>query len=99
MPRGSTVKIMHDTAECRVAEYAGLFPDWRYAGEFAKACEKDGGSTRTDNSGSSGRVYCEKDGSPSWEYVEGYVDIRPIYSGPPLRRDHTVLYRAIARAE
>jgi hypothetical protein len=97
MPRESTVKIVHDTVGCRTEEYASLYPNWRYAGEFAKACEKDGGSPRTDASAAGGSVFCKKDGSPSWEYVEGYADVRPMYSGPPLHKDHTVLYRAIAR--
>jgi len=99
MPKGSAAKIVHDTADCKVAEYAALFPNWRYAGEFAEACEKDGGSTRTDISSSVAGVFCEKNGTPYWEYVEGYADVRPMYSGPPLRKDHTVLYRAIARTD
>ena len=99
MPKGSTVKIVHDTAECSVAEYASLFPDWRYAGEFVKACERDGGSAKAEASAAGGSVSCRKAGSSAWEYVEGYRDVRPIYSGTPLRRDHTVLYRAFARSE
>jgi hypothetical protein len=30
--------------------------------------------------------------------MEGYTDIRPLYTGPPLNRDFTVFFRAIALA-
>lgn len=90
---------MHDTEECAVAEYASLFPHWRYADEFVKACEKDGGSPVIASSPARGDVACKREGSSAWEYIEGYMDVRPLYTGPPLHRDFTVLYRAFGRSD
>jgi hypothetical protein len=98
MPRKSPVKIIHDTFEYNAADLARLYPDWRYAAEFSKACERDGGKATETVSAAAGHVYCEKDGVPYWEYMEGYTDIRPLYTGPPLNRDFTVFFRAIALA-
>ena len=98
MPIGSPVKLMHDVFAYRAADHAKLFPDWQYAREFEKACEKDGGNASKNISTAIARVFCEKDGLPYWEYLEGYTDVLPIYAGTPLDEDHTVFYRAIATA-
>ena len=98
MPKGSPVKLIHDVFTYRAADHTKLFPDWRYAKEFEKACEKDGGKPHENISAAAVHVYCEKDGFAWWEYLEGYTDVLPIYTGPPLNKDHTVFYRAIAIA-
>ena len=98
MPKGSPVKLIHDVFTYRAADHVKLFPDWHYAKEFDNACEKDGGKASENISADAVRVYCEKDGLPYWEYIEGYTDVLPIYTGTPLNEDHTVFYRAIAIA-
>jgi hypothetical protein len=98
MPRKSPVKLIHDVSAYGAADHTVLFPNWRYAREFSKACEKDGGRPQENSSAAVSQVYCEKEGLPFWEYVEGYADVRPLYTGPPLDKDHTVFYRAIALA-
>jgi len=86
---------MHEVSPHRASDVDRLFPDWRYDREFIQACEKDEGKSREEVSANLSRFYCERDVNPSWEYVEGYADVRG-YMGPPLKEDYTVFYRALA---
>jgi hypothetical protein len=95
MPAQSTVKIMHGVFDSDAARSAISSPDWHYAAEFSAACKKDDGHPREDNAEQERRVYCEKDGFPYWEYIEGYADVGPLYQGPALKKGYRVLYRAI----
>lgn len=96
MQKKSPVKIMHQVMDREDADAAARAAGWSYVPEFSAACKKDGGEPREARSEREVRVYCGNDGRSWWEYVEGYTDIGPIYQGPPLNRDYTVLYRAIA---
>ena len=96
MPAKSPVKIMHDVLDSDAARAAVNSPGWRYTPEFSAACKKDNGHPREDSSEQERRVYCEKDGLPYWEYLEGYADVGPSYQGPNLKGGYMVLYRSIA---
>ncbi len=98
MPRKSPVMIAHEVFARDDADLPAIVSDWRYAAVFSEACEKDGGNPREVFSAAESRVYCEKAGFPYWEFIEGYADVRPAYKGPPLNKEHTVIYRAVATA-
>ena len=87
---------MHDALDSDAARAAVNSAGWRYTPEFSAACIKDNGHPREDSSEQERRVYCEKDGLPYWEYIEGYTDVGPSYQGPNLKGGYMVLYRSIA---
>ncbi len=96
MPKKSPVKIMYEVFPRSGNELTAPLFDWRYAAVFSEACEKDGGTPQQVISTDESRVYCEKTGLPYWEFIEGYVDVRPLYKGPPLNKEYMALFRAIA---
>jgi len=98
IPRKSPVMIMHEVFVRSEADLPATLSDWRYAAVFSEACEKDGGNPREAISAAESRIYCEKAGLPYWEFIEGYADVLPEYTGPPLNKEYMVLYRAIAAA-